>query len=123
MKFVQILKKNKLKVFYLFILIIIFFVFIGVAYFNFILKKELPEGNYYAPPIIYTPESYPSLLNKEAPFISAQGAIVIDRDSLVVLYEKNPNLRFSPASTAGRTSTIFLTWRSFRARTASATAV
>jgi len=74
-------------------------VFIGVAYFNFVLKKELPEGNYYAPPIIYTPESYPTLQNKEAPYISAQGAIILDRDSLVTLYEKNPNLRFSPAST------------------------
>lgn len=99
MKLVQILKKNRLKIFYLFILIIIFCVFIAVAYFNFVLKKELPEGNYYGAPLIYTPESYPVLQNKEAPYISAQGAIVIDRDSLVTIYEKNPHLRFSPAST------------------------
>jgi D-alanyl-D-alanine carboxypeptidase len=33
------------------------------------------------------------------PFISAKGAIIMDSDSNVILYSKNPDLRFSTAST------------------------
>lgn len=47
----------------------------------------------------YTNASYPLLKNKFVPDILAQAAIVIDKDSGVVIYAKNENLRFSPAST------------------------
>lgn len=43
--------------------------------------------------------SYPILKSSFIPNISAKGAIILDSDSQVVLYEKNPSLRFSPAST------------------------
>src|SRR6267378_694463 len=42
---------------------------------------------------------YPILQTNYAPQISAKGAIVIDADSKVILYSKNPDLRFSSAST------------------------
>ncbi len=42
---------------------------------------------------------YPILKTTAVPQISADGAVVMDADSKVVLYEKNPNLRFSSAST------------------------
>lgn len=42
---------------------------------------------------------YPVLHNQYKPQISAKGAIVMDADSGVVLFSKNPDLRFSPAST------------------------
>jgi serine-type D-Ala-D-Ala carboxypeptidase (penicillin-binding protein 5/6) len=99
MKFTQNLKKYRLKIFYLLILICLFTVFAILASLNYIIKKDLPTGNYYSQPIPFTPESYPTLQTKEAPILSAKGALVIDRDSLVSLYEKNPALRFSPAST------------------------
>ncbi|MEK7186171.1 MAG: hypothetical protein AAB675_02305 [Patescibacteria group bacterium] len=44
-------------------------------------------------------KSYPLLKNRYEPFITAQAALIIDKESKVVLYEKNKNLRFSPAST------------------------
>ena len=47
----------------------------------------------------YKSSSYPFLKNKFNPNILAQGAIVVDKDSGVVIYAKNENLRFSPAST------------------------
>ncbi len=47
----------------------------------------------------YKNSSYPFLKNKLSPNILAQAAIVLDKDSGVVIYAKNENLRFSPAST------------------------
>src|SRR3990167_8540047 len=47
----------------------------------------------------YKSSSYPFLKNKFNPNILAQGAIVVDKDSGVVIYAKNENLRSSPAST------------------------
>lgn len=43
---------------------------------------------------------YPVLKTTYVPEVSAKGAVVMDADSKVVLYKKNPNLRFSSASTA-----------------------
>lgn len=43
--------------------------------------------------------SYPILDSSYNPQISAKGAIVMDADSKVILYSKNPDLRFSTAST------------------------
>lgn len=45
------------------------------------------------------PAQYPILKTDYKPYISAKGALVMDADSQVVLYEKNPSLRFAPAST------------------------
>ena len=59
-----------------------------------ILKSTLssPFPNYHI-------SSYPFLKNKINPDILAKAAVVIDKDSSVVLYAKNENFRFSPAST------------------------
>ncbi|MDE2025917.1 MAG: D-alanyl-D-alanine carboxypeptidase [Patescibacteria group bacterium] len=45
------------------------------------------------------PTEYPLLTSKNTPQISAEAALVMDADSQVVVYSKNPRLRFSPAST------------------------
>jgi D-alanyl-D-alanine carboxypeptidase len=42
---------------------------------------------------------YPYVSAVNAPVISAKAAIILDRDSQVILYSKNPLLRFSMAST------------------------
>src|SRR3989344_2884997 len=51
------------------------------------------------PPLSAKVNDYPLLKSNIIPEISAKAAIIIDKDSQVVLYAKNPNLRFSPAST------------------------
>ncbi len=43
---------------------------------------------------------YPVLKEKSVAELSAKAAIIMDRDSGVVIFAKNENLRFSPASTA-----------------------
>lgn len=42
---------------------------------------------------------YPFVKAVQEPVVSAKAAIIVDRDSQVVLYSKNPQLRFSMAST------------------------
>lgn len=106
MKFDLKLKNNKLKLFYSFILFIVFVVFVVIASANFYIKKEIPRYNINLLPMNYAPQDYPQIINNYPPEISAQGAVVIDRDSQVVLYEKNPNLRFSPASTTKIMTTL-----------------
>ena len=48
---------------------------------------------------IPSPADYPMLTEKISPPISAEAAIVMDAQSQVIIYSKNPQLRFSPAST------------------------
>lgn len=45
----------------------------------------------------FTP--YPIALGTEKPYLSAKSAIVLDADSRAILFSKNPDLRFSMAST------------------------
>ncbi|MBU2632631.1 D-alanyl-D-alanine carboxypeptidase [Patescibacteria group bacterium] len=53
------------------------------------------------PPPSFSQEisAYPVLKSFFVPQISARGAIVMDADSKIVIYAKNPHLRFSSAST------------------------
>lgn len=106
MKFKETVKRNKLKLFYLFVLSIIFGIFLVLALVNYYIKIQIPKYNINLAPISFTPAQYPSIINNYPPEISAQGALVIDRDSQVILYEKNPNLRFSPASTTKIMTTL-----------------
>lgn len=92
-------KINKRKIFYLLVLAFVFLIFIALAYINVQLKKQNALLNVYLSPIQFVPGEYPVIENGVLSEISAQGAIVIDRDSQVPLYEKNSTLRFPPAST------------------------
>lgn len=93
------IKINKLKVFYLTILGVLFTVFILLSFLNTTLKRENFTSDIYISPLTFEPQMYPQIKNKPGPIISAQGAVVLDRASQVPLFEKNLNLRFSPAST------------------------
>lgn len=93
------IKINKLKIFYLTILGVLFTVFILLSFLNTTLKRENSISDIYISPLTFDPQMYPEVEYRQSPIISAQGAIVLDRASQVPLFEKNPNLRFSPAST------------------------
>lgn len=92
-------KINKVKIVYFVTLVIVFAAFSFLALLNIELKKQNSLIGTYTNPINFTPARYPQVNFSLAPVISAQGAVVIDKDSQVVLFEKNPNIRFSPAST------------------------
>ncbi len=97
MKFVR--RLNKVKIVYFITLVIVFAAFSFLALLNIELKKQNSLIGTYINPINFIPERYPQINYSLTPTISAQGAVVIDKASQVVLFEKNPNLRFSPAST------------------------
>lgn len=99
MKLTQKIRKNRIKILYLSTLIVGFTIFLILAVMNFEIKKINSYAKVNDVPFSNSNQDYPSLDRENAPNISAQGAVVMDRDSQVVLYEKNKNLRFSPAST------------------------
>lgn len=93
------LKISKLKIFYFLILGIFFIVFIILSFLNSQIRKQNISSDIYITPLTFSSQTYPEITYKYDPIISAQGAIVLDRNSQVTLFEKNPKLRFSPAST------------------------
>ena len=100
MKGFQKLRKNKLKLFYLTVLLGVFSIFLILAYLNFQVKNQITEVGINSLPLNFASEDYPIVEGRiPLPQISAQGAVVIDNDSKVPLYSKNPKLRFLPAST------------------------
>lgn len=99
MKSLQNLSKHPAKIlfslcFLLVFLLVLFFVI------NLFLLGELGKNQLQNLPFKSTKAAdYPLLRNGILPQISASGAIIMDADSKVVLYAKNPDLRFSLAST------------------------
>ncbi|MBI4097007.1 MAG: D-alanyl-D-alanine carboxypeptidase [Candidatus Levybacteria bacterium] len=63
-------------------------------------KKELSETSLPSDVTDYTIAAYPLFKQSITPFISAQSALVMEDASKVVIFSKNPGLRFSTASTA-----------------------
>src|SRR3989344_5585672 len=92
-------KINKIKIFYLLILGITFAVFLILAFLNIQLKRQNSLLEIYKRPFDFNSQRYPQVQKPYGVAISAQGAVILDRDSQTILFEKNPNLRFSPAST------------------------
>ena len=83
------------------ILVFIFLISLpGVNYFNQLdlvkLKPILHSTDFQLPP----PADYPVIQTKApAPYLSAQGAVVIDADSKTIIFAKNPDQWLLPAST------------------------
>jgi len=80
---------------YLSLLLICILLFAG----DFKVHANLKEGAVLGAVYPVEKSEYPILKTSFVPQISAKGAVVMDVDSKVVLYQKNPNLRFSSAST------------------------
>lgn len=68
---------------------------------NFLIQFIAVRNRILTIPFKYQDEAlFPVIKLNFVPRISAKGAIIMDAQSKVVLYEKNPTLRFSTASTA-----------------------
>jgi len=95
---INFLKKKKRHFLYtclslcLIILVSIAVFDIFLRYYNF--EKKIKEF-----PLSISKSEYPVFKSPITPDISAKGVIVMDNDSKVLLYSKNPNLLFSMAST------------------------
>lgn len=75
-------------------------IFLMLLFFDVFLRKTIDNNKIFPSSLtISTEAKFPVLKTEFLPFISAQGAVIMDADSKTVLYAKNPELRFSPAST------------------------
>jgi serine-type D-Ala-D-Ala carboxypeptidase (penicillin-binding protein 5/6) len=69
------------------------------AFFDVVLRYYVFQKNVKEFPLKIVSEQYPVFKVPITPDISAKAVVVMDKDSRVVLFSKNPNLLFSMAST------------------------
>lgn len=92
-------KKRFREIFFL-LPIFLFTIFLIIFIFDLALKVWVDRNKVLENPISTNLEfKYPILKTEFLPKVSASGAIVMDANSKIVLYSKNPSIRFSPAST------------------------
>jgi serine-type D-Ala-D-Ala carboxypeptidase (penicillin-binding protein 5/6) len=94
--------KNVSPKFYLFSFPFFFaYIFILLLIINFLVSFWVIQNKLLTLPFeVKVPAKLPIIKTSFIPQISAKGAIIMDAKSKVVLYAKNPDLRFSTASTA-----------------------
>ena len=90
---------DKAHFFYLFVIFALFGIFCALAYLNVTVKKQIGSINLVPALLSYTPQKYPTINNIYSPYVTAQGMVVIDNNSKVILAGKNDGLIFPPAST------------------------
>jgi len=97
----KLLKKVPQRVYFLFLPLFLFLVFIFLLIAVLSLKIWLKQNTILITPFTISKEAKIPIIKTEfVPVISAKAAIIMDADSKVVLYAKNPGLKGSTASTA-----------------------
>jgi len=100
MKGFQIPNKIQKKVYFLFSLLFLSLVLIALILISSIFKIWIEANKIYPVPFQIAQEAKMPIIKTDfVPIISSTGAIIMDADSKVVLYAKNPDLRSSTAST------------------------
>ena len=92
------LKKKKIFFLYFFLFFSLSFV-VTTSVFDIFLRKYIYEKRLNEFPIDFSLDLYPVLKSKVGENLTAKAAVVMDSESKVVLFSKNPNLLFSMAST------------------------
>jgi D-alanyl-D-alanine carboxypeptidase (penicillin-binding protein 5/6) len=101
MKQLQFFKKYSQKICFVYIPLFLVFIFVFIFFVNVVISLAISTNRTNDPLFEVSKEAkIPIIKTLYDPNISAKGAIIMDADSRVVLYSKNPNLRFSTASTA-----------------------
>ncbi len=90
------LKKNYLLLSFSFLVILLLILLFLSVYLRVRIIEDTVFPSSFA---VSSGFKFPILKTEFIPDISAQGAVIMDADSKTVLYSKNPELRFSPAST------------------------
>ncbi len=96
---IKIFKKHLIKLNILFIPVFLTFLLLVVVIIDIYLQRKINENAILPQPLPASFSKYPLLRDKNRPQLTAKASVVIDKDSGVVLFAKNDNLRFSPAST------------------------
>lgn len=100
MKDFQNLNKIHQKTYFVFLPLSLFILLVIFFFITYILEVSISSNKVLSVPFSVSKEAkFPIIKTEFVPIISAKGAIIMDADSKVVLYSKNPDLRFSSAST------------------------
>lgn len=100
MKDIRFLKKVSPQMYLLVLPVFLILVSLILLLTNFIVNLYISTNKINNIPFSVTEQAkFPVIKLEFVPQISAKGAIIMDADSKVVLYSKNPDLRFSSAST------------------------
>lgn len=100
MKNFRLSNKSFIKIYIFWTPVVLFFIFLILLFLVFIFKILIYVNRVYPVPFSLSAQpKFPVIKTQFVPQISAKGAIIMDADSKVVLYSKNPDLRFSSAST------------------------
>ena len=90
-------KKNRN---YLTLIPLILFLFLILIFsLNIMTARQIKAYSLLSFPSSFSVKEYPVLDKSLFPDVSAKGAMIVDRKSKVILYQKNPDIRFAPAST------------------------
>ena len=100
MKLLKRLEKTPKVYFFLHLPLGLVCIFIAFLFLNLLLIFWIQKSTLLPLNFTILPEAKLPIIKTEfIPQISAKGAIIMDADSKVILYSKNPSLRFSTAST------------------------
>lgn len=100
MKDFQNLNKIHQKTYFVFLPLSLFILLVIFFFITYILEVSISSNKVLSVPFSVSKEAkFPIIKTEFVPIISAKGAIIMDADSKVILYSKNPDLRFSSAST------------------------
>jgi len=95
---INFFKKKRRHILYTFISLCLL-VLLTSAFLDLVLRYYIFEKRVQELPFEITSKQYPIFKSPINPDISAKAVVVMDKDSGVVLFSKNPNLLFSMAST------------------------
>jgi len=95
---VSFLKNKRKQMLYLFALFGLLFL-LCIAFLDIVLRYYNFEKKVQELPLKIASQEYPVFKSQINPDISAKAVAIMDKDSKVVLFSKNPNLLFSMAST------------------------
>lgn len=93
------LLQHETDVLFLLIPLVLLTIFVLLATINIYTQKKLQEHSFSTDETITELNPYPFVESVEAPVVSAKAALILDADSQVIVFSKNPQLRFSMAST------------------------
>ncbi len=94
------LQKKLIETFSVFLVCGLTVLFLTLALLDATLLQTIYDISIHPNPVAhFQPSQYPLLTTKRVPYTSATSAIIMDADSHVFVYQKNTDLRLSPAST------------------------
>jgi serine-type D-Ala-D-Ala carboxypeptidase (penicillin-binding protein 5/6) len=92
-------KDRSITILLLLIPVVLLSLYFLIYRFNTVTERQIERLKFASQLSANTISGYPAIINTYQPYISAESAIIMDDDSQVVLYSKNPTLRFAMAST------------------------